>query len=58
VRRHATASLFRRRDALNNTAIEVDFDVNVNNNSSFDQLFANLRQSIYAVIRDQLDLHL
>ena len=58
MRRHVTASLFRRRGALNNTAIEVDFEVNDNNNSSFDQLFANLRQSIYAVVRDQLDLHL
>ena len=53
-----TASNFHhRRYALNNTAVDVDFQVNVNNNSSFDQLFASLSQSVYAAIRENLALH-
>jgi len=58
MRRYVTASIFQRRRALNNTAVEVDFQVNDINNSSFDQLFASLRQSIYAAIRENLELHL
>jgi len=58
VRRHVAASNFQhRRRALNNTAVEVDFQVNDNNNSSFDLLFASLSESIYAAIRENLALH-
>ena len=58
MRRRVTASNFQRRCALNNAAVEVDFPVNDNNNSSFDRLFASLRQSIYTAIRENLELHL
>ena len=53
-----TASNFQRRCALNNTVVDVHFQVNHNNNSSFDRLFASLRQSIYVSIRENLELHL
>jgi len=42
---------------VNNTAAEFSYDVNVYNNSSFDQLFSNLRHTIHDTIRSQLDLH-
>ena len=58
MRRHVAASNFQhRRRALNSTAVKVDFQVNDNNKSSFDLLFASLSQSIYAAIRENLALH-
>jgi len=53
----AASNFQHRRRALNNTAVEVDFQVNDNNNSSFDLLFASLSESIYAAIRENLALH-